>query len=47
MQQITPIVIGGQTGCGKTLLLDKVNNMIDLEGLGIHGDFKALLNIDF
>ncbi|CAC9500377.1 Selenophosphate-dependent tRNA 2-selenouridine synthase [uncultured Gammaproteobacteria bacterium] len=36
MQQITPIVIGGQTGCGKTLLLDKVNNMIDLEGLANH-----------
>ena len=36
MQQITPIVIGGQTGCGKTLLLDKINNRIDLEGLANH-----------
>jgi tRNA 2-selenouridine synthase len=36
MQKVTPIVIGGQTGCGKTLLLDKLNNKIDLEGLANH-----------
>jgi len=36
MEQITPIVIGGQTGCGKTLLLDKLHNKIDLEGLANH-----------
>jgi tRNA 2-selenouridine synthase len=36
MAQITPIVIGGQTGCGKTLLLDKLNHKIDLEGLANH-----------
>jgi len=34
--QITPIVLGGQTGCGKTLLLDKLANKIDLEGLANH-----------
>ncbi|WXT99802.1 MAG: tRNA 2-selenouridine synthase [Catillopecten margaritatus gill symbiont] len=36
MGQITPIVIGGQTGCGKTLLLDKLQNKVDLEGLANH-----------
>jgi tRNA 2-selenouridine synthase len=36
MAQITPIVIGGQTGCGKTLLLDKLKQKIDLEGLANH-----------
>lgn len=36
MINITPIVIGGQTGCGKTLLLNKLNNKIDLEGLANH-----------
>ncbi len=36
MQQITPIVIGGQTGCGKTLLLHQFSNTIDLEGLANH-----------
>ena len=30
------IVIGGQTGCGKTLLLNKLPNSIDLEGLANH-----------
>jgi len=30
------IVIGGQTGCGKTLLLNKLRNGIDLEGLANH-----------
>ncbi len=36
MNQITPVVIGGQTGCGKTLLLDKITQKIDLEGLANH-----------
>ncbi len=36
MNSITPIVIGGQTGCGKTLLLDKITQKIDLEGLANH-----------
>lgn len=36
MENITPIVIGGQTGCGKTLLLDNITPMIDLEGLANH-----------
>ena len=36
MNQIVPIVIGGQTGCGKTLLLDKIEHQIDLEGLANH-----------
>ncbi|KAA0449465.1 MAG: tRNA 2-selenouridine(34) synthase MnmH [Candidatus Thioglobus sp.] len=36
MGQITPIIIGGQTGCGKTLLLDKLQNKIDLEALANH-----------
>ena len=30
------IVIGGETGCGKTLLLNKFRNNIDLEGLANH-----------
>ena len=36
MGQVTPIVIGGQTGCGKTLLLDQLKDTIDLEGLANH-----------
>lgn len=36
MDQITPVVIGGQTGCGKTLLLGKLKDTIDLEGLANH-----------
>ncbi len=36
MAQVIPIVIGGQTGCGKTLLLDHIQQMIDLEGLANH-----------
>jgi tRNA 2-selenouridine synthase len=31
MQKITPVVIGGQSGCGKTLLLDKLNPVINQE----------------
>lgn len=30
------LVIGGRTGSGKTLLLNKLDNMIDLEGLANH-----------
>lgn len=30
------IVIGGQTGCGKTILLNEIDNSIDLEGLANH-----------
>ena len=36
MGQVTPIVIGGQTVCGKTLLLDQLKDTIDLEGLANH-----------
>ncbi|MCS5586180.1 MAG: tRNA 2-selenouridine(34) synthase MnmH [Gammaproteobacteria bacterium] len=36
MKRITPFVIGGQTGCGKTLLLDQLKDTIDLEGLANH-----------
>lgn len=36
MRQITPVVIGGRTGCGKTLLLNKFKDTIDLEGLANH-----------
>lgn len=35
-QKSTPILIGGYTGSGKTLLLKKLNNSIDLEGLAHH-----------
>jgi len=30
------LVVGGQTGCGKTLLINKLENSIDLEGLANH-----------
>ncbi|MDG2395908.1 MAG: tRNA 2-selenouridine(34) synthase MnmH, partial [Candidatus Thioglobus sp.] len=36
MGNITPVIIGGQTGCGKTLLLDHIQQTIDLEGLANH-----------
>lgn len=36
IDKITPVVIGGQTGCGKTLLLDQLKDTIDLEGLANH-----------
>ncbi|MEN8170635.1 MAG: tRNA 2-selenouridine(34) synthase MnmH [Pseudomonadota bacterium] len=35
-QEVKPIVIGGRTGVGKTLLLHKLSPMIDLEGLAWH-----------
>lgn len=34
--QIKPIVLGGRTGSGKTILLKKLKNAIDLEGLANH-----------
>lgn len=36
MSYITPVIIGGQTGCGKTLLLEHIKPIIDLEGLANH-----------
>jgi len=36
MANTTAVVIGGQTGCGKTLLLDQIHQQIDLEGLANH-----------
>lgn len=36
ISQINPIIIGGRTGCGKTLLLEKINSSIDLEALANH-----------
>lgn len=32
----SPLIIGGRTGSGKTLLLDRIANAIDLEGLANH-----------
>ncbi len=36
VQQIKPIVLGGRTGCGKTLFLQKLHQQIDLEGIFHH-----------
>lgn len=36
VNKIQPIVLGGRTGIGKTLLLDKLQQQIDLEGLFHH-----------
>ncbi len=36
MTSTKAIVIGGQTGCGKTVLLNKIHQQIDLEGLANH-----------
>ncbi len=35
-QQIQPIMLGGRTGIGKTILLNKLSQKIDLEGLFHH-----------
>ena len=35
-QKINPVMIGGRTGIGKTLLLNKINQQIDLEGIFHH-----------
>lgn len=33
---IQPVVVAGRTGCGKTLVINQLNNSIDLEGLAHH-----------
>jgi len=35
-QQMNPIILGGRTGIGKTLLLKRIKNQIDLEGIFHH-----------
>jgi tRNA 2-selenouridine synthase len=35
-REVNPIVIGGRTGVGKTMLLHRLSPMIDLEGLAWH-----------
>lgn len=35
-QEVHPIVLGGRTGVGKTLLLHQLSPMVDLEGLAWH-----------
>ncbi len=34
--RFTPILLGGRTGSGKTLLLHEIDHMVDLEGLAKH-----------
>ena len=36
VEQFNPYIIGGRTGSGKTILLNKLENTIDLEGLANH-----------
>jgi tRNA 2-selenouridine synthase len=36
IESINPIVLGGKTGSGKTILLQKIQNRIDLEALANH-----------
>ena len=36
VRELQPIVIGGRTGCGKTLLIQRIPRSIDLEGLAWH-----------
>lgn len=36
IQQIRPVILGGRTGAGKTLLLNKLHNKVDLEGIYRH-----------
>lgn len=35
-QKATPILLGGETGSGKTILLKKLKNFVDLEGIANH-----------
>ncbi len=36
IQKTIPILLGGKTGSGKTILLNKINNKVDLEALANH-----------
>jgi len=36
IERFKPIILGGRTGSGKTILLNKLENAIDLEGLANH-----------
>jgi tRNA 2-selenouridine synthase len=36
VQEVEPVIVGGRTGAGKTLLIDQVDESIDLEGLAWH-----------
>ena len=36
LEQFNPYIIGGRTGSGKTILLNRLENVIDLEGLANH-----------
>ena len=36
IKQFTPYIIGGRTGSGKTILLNRIENSVDLEGLANH-----------
>lgn len=36
VKDLEPVVVGGRTGAGKTILIKKVKNSIDLEGLAWH-----------
>jgi len=35
-QYIKPVILGGRTGCGKTLFLKKIQQQVDLEGIFHH-----------
>ena len=35
-KEINPIILGGRTGSGKTIVLQQLQNMLDLEGLAWH-----------
>lgn len=34
--EIQPVILGGRTGSGKTIVLQQINNILDLEGLAWH-----------
>ncbi len=36
VERIQPLIVGGRTGVGKTILINKLDNSIDLEGLAWH-----------
>ena len=35
-KEINPVILGGRTGSGKTIVLQQLHNMLDLEGLAWH-----------